>query len=123
MVRSKVNLRPCFAPSEQGVVPVLDVVAGDVALHLLHLALVRQHDHHGGVALVRQHDDGRVVVLVLVELEAAGPLHHVHLHLGVLVHLEVLLGRLLGVERFLPRSCARRRGKENIEGPLFYHPV
>lgn len=84
-----------------------DVVTGDVALHLLHLAGVGQHDHHGGVALVRQHDDHGVVVHVLVEVEAARPLHHVHRDLGGLVHLEVLLGRLLGVKGGLPGSWTR----------------
>lgn len=89
--------------------PVPDVVLVDVALNLLHLSLTRQDDHHGGVALVRQQDDRGVVLMVLVELVATQPLHHVHLNFGVLVHLEVRLLCQVTIEGFLPLSCVRRQ--------------
>lgn len=88
--------------------PVPDVILVDVALHLRHLALIGQDDHHGGVALIGQHDDGGVVVLVLVEVVAAGPLHHVHLNSCGIVHVEICLVCLFGIEGLLPLPCMRR---------------
>lgn len=89
----------------EGVVPVLEVILADEALHLLHFAHIRQDDQHGGVALVGQHDDGGVVFGVVVEVVAASPLHHVNLYLGLLVHSELGLAREVAVEGFLPLSC------------------
>ncbi len=92
--------------------PVPDVVLVDVALHLLHLAFLRQDDHHGGVALVRQHDDRGVVVSVLVEVKATGLLHHVNLNVGGFVHMEVCLVSQVTIKGFLPLSCMRQWRRE-----------
>lgn len=89
------------------VVPVPDVVLVDGGLHLLHLSFIRQNDHHGGVALVWQHDDASVVIMVLVEVVATQPLHHVHLNFGIFVHIEVCLVCVGTIEGFLPLSCVR----------------
>ena len=94
--------------------PVPDVVLVDGSLYLLHLAFIRQHDHHGGVALVRQHDDCGEVVGVLVEVVAASPPHHVHLNLGGLVHTELCLVCVITIEGFLPLSCMSRWRREGI---------
>lgn len=83
----------------------MDLLLVDAALHLGHLAFLRQDDHHGGVTLVGQHDDGGVVFCVLIEVVAAGPLHHVHLDLGVFVHSELGFVCLVSVKGFLPLSC------------------
>lgn len=85
--------------------PVSEVVLADVALHLRHLAFIRQDDHHGGVALVGQHDDGGVVVDILVEVIATRPLHHINLNLGGFVHMEVKLLCQVGIKGSLPLSC------------------
>lgn len=89
-------------PSEEGVVPVSEVVFADQGLNLLHLPVVWQHNHHGSVSLVRQHEHRSKVVLVLVEIIATGPLHHVHCHLGVLIHVEVCLPGEFLIKELLP---------------------
>lgn len=86
---------------------MLDVVFVDVALHLRHLAFIRQNDHHGGVAFVGQHDDGGVVVGVVIEVETTCPHHHIHLNLCVFVHVEVCLLGMVTIEGFHPLSCTR----------------
>lgn len=97
-----------FLLPEKGVMPVSDIVLVYEALHLLHLALIRQDDHHGGVALVGQHDHRGVVVVIIIKIIAACPAHHVHLHLGGLVYVEVSLFGEVAVEGFLPLTCAAK---------------
>ncbi len=95
-----------------------DVVLVDVALHLLHLAFLRQDDHHGGVATVGQHDDGGVVVSVPVGVIVTRPHHHVHLNFGGSVHMEVRLVCQVTVEGFLPLSCMwqwREEDESNVD--------
>lgn len=92
-------------PSSQLIVPSPEVVLVDFALQLAHPALIRQDNHHGGVALVGYHENFGVVVIVMVEIISAGSFHHVDLDPGVHVHVEVLLLGVVGIEWFLPLSC------------------
>lgn len=71
--------------------PFPDVLLADDALHFLHLSYFRQDNHHGGVALVGQQDDSNVVVVVPMVIKTAHLFHHVHLNLGVLIHVELAL--------------------------------
>lgn len=92
-------------PSCQLIVPTPEVALVDFGLQLAHLAVIRQDNHHGCVALVGHHENSGVVVKVVVEIISAGSFHHVDLDLGVLVHVEILLLSLVGIERLLPLSC------------------
>lgn len=99
------ELKHHLLPSSQLVMPIPQEVLVDFALQLAHLALIRQNNHHGGVALVGHHDNFGVVVKVIVEIKSAGSFHHVHLDLGVLVHVEILPLGQIGIEWLLPLSC------------------
>lgn len=99
------GLEQFLLPSCQLIVPSPEVALVDFALQLTHLALVRQNNHHGGVALVGQHENSGVVVKVIVEIISAGSFHHVDLDPGVLVHIEILPLSLVGIEWLLPLSC------------------
>lgn len=69
---------------------------------MLQFSLVGQEEQGGGVAHVvhEEHPAGELVTAV--QVEHAQAVHHGHLDGGVLVHVEVLLGGLLGLEGLLP---------------------
>lgn len=99
------TLREYTLPSCQVIVPSPEVALVDFGLQFAHLAVIRQDNHHGGVALVGHHENSGVVVKVVVEIVSAGSFHHVDLDPGVLVHVEILLLGLVDIERLLPLSC------------------